>query len=75
MFFFQIIEDFIQYLDLWEEEAKIKQCDFLAQSTSYGLQVSLRAALEVCQFLVEKCEFSYLMTARLNQDALEVNIT
>ena len=75
MFFFQIIEEFLVYLDVWKDEAKRKKCDFLPDSTCYGLQVSLRAALEICKFLVEDYEFTYLMTAILNQDALEVNIT
>lgn len=44
----------------------------MSQNTYDGFLVSLKATLELMQFLNEKCDFDYLMTARLNQDALEV---
>lgn len=62
----------MQYLQAWEKEAKEKNYEFITESTFYGLKVSLKAALEICTFLVQKCDFKYLMTARLNQDNLEV---
>ena len=36
------------------------------------IKITLQAALEICQFLVDECKFQYLMTAKLNQDNLEV---
>ncbi|XP_043478298.1 uncharacterized protein LOC122508805 isoform X2 [Leptopilina heterotoma] len=65
------IENFLAYLTKWEADAKKEGADFMSESCCYGLKVSLRAALEICQFLVEKCNFKYLMTGRLNQDCLE----
>lgn len=62
----------MQYLRAWEKEAKEKNYEFITESTCYGLKISLKAALEICTFLVQKCDFIYLMTARLNQDNLEV---
>jgi hypothetical protein len=35
--------------------------------------VTLRATLEILNYLIQKRSFSYLMTSRLNQDNLEVN--
>ncbi|XP_071642320.1 uncharacterized protein [Temnothorax longispinosus] len=49
---------------------KKRDYEFITESTCYGLKVSLKTAL-VCTFLVQKCNFIYLMTARLNQDNLE----
>lgn len=71
---FQIIVDFIDYLVNWEKIAKENNQDFLPQTTYLGFLVSLKATLELTEFLVKHCDFSYLMTARLNQDSLEVSI-
>lgn len=45
---------------------------FITHQTCYGLKISLKATLEICPFLIYKYGFKYLMTARLNQDNLEV---
>lgn len=44
-----------------------------SESTDYGLAVTLKAILELAEFLCKKCGFKYLMTALLNQDCLEVS--
>lgn len=67
-----IVQDFILFLEEWKREAKRKSLEFMSDSCCYGLKFSLKATLEICSFLTEKCCFSYLMTARLNQDNLEV---
>lgn len=43
----------------------------MPNTTCYGLKITLRAALQICTFLTDECNFYYLMTARLNQDNLE----
>ncbi|KAK3931680.1 Transposable element P transposase [Frankliniella fusca] len=49
-----------------------QQEDYIfSESTDIGLLVSLKAAMELVEFLVKKCDFQYVMMARLNQDALE----
>lgn len=70
--FFQNISEFLVFLKQWEKEAKEQELDFITDSTCYGLKVSLKAALEICEFLIGECDFEFLMTARLNQDNLEV---
>ena len=45
----------------------------MSDSTYQGFMVTLRTALDLCRYLTEVCGFKYLMTARLNQDALEVS--
>lgn len=69
----QNIEEFIDYLDTWAADTRQNNLEFSLESTYIGLHISLRATLEICEYLVEKCKFDYLMTARLNQDSLEVN--
>ncbi|XP_031781272.1 uncharacterized protein LOC116416548 isoform X2 [Nasonia vitripennis] len=67
----QSIKSFLVYLKEWEVQAKSRNFEFITDSTFYGLKVSLKAALELCTFLVEKCDFKYVMTSRFNQDNLE----
>lgn len=43
-----------------------------SESTDYGLLVTLKAVQELSEFLIKDCGFCYVMTARFNQDALEV---
>lgn len=69
----QIVEEFLTYLEEWNSVAKEKKYDFITENSFYGLKVSLKATLEICEYLVRDCGFSYLMTSHLNQDALEVN--
>ncbi|XP_074096837.1 uncharacterized protein LOC141526015 isoform X2 [Cotesia typhae] len=44
----------------------------ITASTLSGFKVTLGTTLELSEFLHNKCNYSYLMTSRLNQDALEV---
>ncbi|XP_033223500.1 uncharacterized protein LOC117177116 [Belonocnema kinseyi] len=68
---YQSIDKFLEYFLEWEEGAKKNKMPFLSQSTCYGLKVTLKATLEIFAFLKQKCDLQYLMTSRLNQDALE----
>ncbi|KAK3920713.1 Transposable element P transposase [Frankliniella fusca] len=54
-----------------EKVTKYQEDFIFSDSTDFGLIVSLKATLELAEFLVKKCGYAYLMTARLNQDALE----
>ncbi|XP_052123377.1 uncharacterized protein LOC127749402 [Frankliniella occidentalis] len=50
---------------------KVPEAFIFSESSDIGLLVTLQATKEICTFLTEKCGYQYLMTARLNQDALE----
>lgn len=69
---FKDINNFREYLNQWEMEAKKNDYIFMSQSGCLGFNVTLRSAIEVMTFLCSKCNFKFLMTSRLNQDALEV---
>lgn len=71
----QDIEDFLNFLVQWEKDAKKMQYNFITEQTCYGLKISLKATLEICSFLIDKCGFEYLMTSRLNQDNLDVYLS
>lgn len=67
----KVIVDFRLYLQNWNNVAKEKEYRFISNSTYTGFLVTLQTTIDVMDFLSEKCGYSYLMTARLNQDALE----
>ncbi|XP_064479090.1 uncharacterized protein LOC135392303 [Ornithodoros turicata] len=67
----QVLEDFVAYVDQWETTCPNRDLDFMTTQTSDGLKVTLRATLELHEYLTSECGFQYLLTARLNQDALE----
>ena len=72
MIAFQIIAEFLEYLEEWRNTAIEESYEFIIGSTYYSLKISLEATLELCDYLVKECGFTYLLTARLCQDALEV---
>lgn len=45
----------------------------MTQTTLHGFKISCQAALQLSEDLINNYGFSYVMTARLNQDNLEVS--
>ena len=68
------MEEFLKFLKEWENSGVSR--DFrLSSQTAFGLRVSLTGALELTDYLAApEIGFKYLMTKRINQDALEVSI-
>ena len=62
----QVICDFLQYLEL--QDAK----NIASTSTFAGLKVTCQAALELSDYLIDSCQFLFVMLTRFNQDNLEV---
>lgn len=59
----------------WEsnlEKGLIKENEFLTRSTSEGLRISLTSTIQLVEYLLNECGFSYVLTAKFNQDSLEV---
>lgn len=49
--------------------------DEITSSTYLGLLVTVKTALDLIDYLHDNLNYQYLMTRRLNQDALEVRLT
>lgn len=64
---------FRDYMLQWRDLTKANDYVFLSNNTSSGFQATLRSVIEVMNFLTDKCGYKFLLTARFNQDALEVN--
>lgn len=47
--------------------------DFLTQATCDGLKITLKSTLDLVNYLLDECNFADVLTAKLNQDSLEVN--
>lgn len=45
---------------------------FASKETMLGLIVTISSTLEIIDYLKEKFNYSYILTAKLNQDCLEV---
>ena len=54
-------------IDYWKN-------NFLSQKTAEGLRVTLRSVIDLSKYLLKSCDCEYVLTAKLNQDALEVII-
>jgi len=52
----------------------IKPEDFLTDSTNKGLQVTIQSTIDLSKHLLENCNFEYVLTAKICQDPLEVNV-
>jgi len=71
MLFFslQVIQNFYNAM------LKHFQTDSFASGETYeGLLVTLKTTMEVAEYLINELGYSYILTAKLNQDCLEVRI-
>lgn len=70
------MEDALVWLNAWETDTFknkiIAQEEFLTRETAHGLRVTLRSTLDLCKYLIDKYNFKYLLTGKVNQDNLEV---
>lgn len=66
----------MEWLDSWEmnvNQGVIKDGEFLTHQTSEGLRVTIKSTIELSQYLLNECKFAYVLTAKMNQDNLEVS--
>jgi len=67
--------DTLEYINNWEQnliDGKISKEDFLTPNTAEGLRVTLQSTIDSCNYLLNECGFHYVLTSKMNQDALEV---
>lgn len=71
---FDVLESFIKWLNDWEEDVKARRIDpikFLSQTTAEELRVTVQSTVQLSNYLLKKCDFKYVLTAKSNQDVLE----
>lgn len=72
----QVLNKAIIWLDEWESNTSkglIEEKYFLTRQTYEGLRITLQSTIDLVEYLLNKCEFTYVLTAKCNQDNLEVN--
>lgn len=55
------------------EQALIQEKEFLTKNTADSLRITLKSTIDLVTFLLNNCGFNYVLTSKLNQDALEVS--
>lgn len=50
----------------------ITKNEFLTKTTTEGLRISLQSTIDLVNYLLNDCNFSNVLTGKLNQDCLEV---
>lgn len=71
---FEELESFLKWLNDWEEDVKARRINpknFLSQTTAEGLRVTVLSTIQLSNYLLKKCDFKYVLTAKFNQDVLE----
>lgn len=69
------MSDALKWLDRWElnlENGLKKENEFLSRQTFDGLKITINSTIDLTNYLLDKCEFSYVLTSKFNQDSLEV---
>ena len=72
---FRVLQESLLWLNNWENNVKtraVEECHFLTQNTAQGLRITLHSAMDLCLYMSEKYNFTYLLTGKINQDPLEV---
>lgn len=74
-----VIQSSLEWLEQWNAEVgvTISSDEFLTDTTAEGLRVTLLSTKKLCKELLQNpcnnCSFKYILTNRMNQDALEVH--
>lgn len=64
----------MQYLEEWEEihAQEYQNSAFITSSTCYGMKITIKAVMQLTEYLCHSHGYEYLLTTRVNQDKLEV---
>lgn len=54
------------------EKGALDKSLFLTRQTMEGLRITLQSTIDLVQHLTENCQFKFVLTGNINQDALEV---
>lgn len=67
----------LAWLDDWEKnlsEGYFKKTKFFIINTVESLRIVLNSTIDLVLCLFNNCEFKYVLSAKFNQDSLEVSI-
>lgn len=67
----------LTWLDEWHANLTknlIREDEFLTISTAEGLKITIKSTIDLVEYLLNECGFEYVLSAKINQDCLEVKI-
>uniref|UniRef100_A0A2S2PSU5 Transposable element P transposase-like RNase H C-terminal domain-containing protein n=1 Tax=Schizaphis graminum TaxID=13262 RepID=A0A2S2PSU5_SCHGA len=70
----EVLNEGKQWLDSWEsnyDDGNITADEFLTHQTAEGLRVTIQSYIDITLYLLDECNFSYVLTSKMNQDNLE----
>jgi len=70
-----VLKEAFAFINEWELNLKdqlITKNDFLTQMTADGLKITLKSTIDLVDYLLNKYNYKYVLTAKFNQDCLEV---
>lgn len=73
----RILRESLEWLDAWKNRVNqnlIDRNEFLTPETSEGLRMTLSSTLDLAVYLLKDLKLEYVMSGRINQDALEEDI-
>lgn len=53
------------------QKNEITSDEYLTKETANSLRITLHSTMDMCRYLIEKFDFKYLLTGKVNQDNLE----
>jgi len=65
------------WLDEWHANLTknlIREDEFLTISTAEGLKITIKSTIDLVEYLLNECGFEYVLSAKINQDCLEVKV-
>lgn len=65
----------IVWLDEWESNVSkglIEEKYFLTRQTYEELRITIQSTIDIVKYLLYECDLKYVLTAKCNQDNLEV---
>lgn len=73
----KVLKNALTVLHTWELNVANKllsEDDFLTKQTAEGLKITIKSTIELTNYLLDECNFAYVLTSKTNQDCLEVII-
>lgn len=70
-----MLKEAFEFINKWESNLKdqlINKDDFFTTVTADGLKITLKSTIDLIDYLLNDCNYKYVLTAKLNQDCLEV---
>lgn len=73
----QVLKQSLFFLNNWEKQLNdgyLNKKQFLTKTTAESLRLTLQSTIDLTNYLLEECNFHYVLTVKFNRDSLEVSV-